>query len=221
MAQGTLPVALLQWTVSTVSLASFIRYSVYRREVGQTDNDWLRIAKIADRAQASYYDFNIASAISYEWTVTQVETIATSETESAKGTPVPATALFQSAFLHDTASTANYMEVTPQSPQESVVQDITFIQTWGRRTPTAHISSVQESSRVDASFTWDNTDGQWSALRRLLVNQRLGHTMCYRDRRGLKLFCTITQSRRRNLQGPLIQISISMQETHYEESLTP
>jgi hypothetical protein len=218
MSFAALPLLYLTWDASTVALADFIRYQVYRRVLGATD--WSKVARINDRAVTFYQDFNVAAGVEYEYAVTQVKDVSGEEVESAFPTGVSAAVTLVSSFLHDVAGPVNYAEFDVNQQLE-IGQSVGFVQPWSRQVPTMHVGNVETkalSLRI-GPLHWDTESGTWDALVSLQSRQRTsGSLLCYRDQRGSRVFCQLTQLGKGEAEVRA-DINVGLREVYYREEV--
>jgi hypothetical protein len=72
----------LQWTQSALAGSDFRKYTIYRRETG--DTEWSSYADITSQSTVIYYDYEAANNVSYDYKITQWKIIpGDSDLESA------------------------------------------------------------------------------------------------------------------------------------------
>src|SRR3990172_1932431 len=157
----TLPYNYLNWDESAVSLATFLRYHVYRRLTG--DTVWTQIARVPDRAITYYQDYLVGGANSYHYSVTQVVDVSGEDVESAHNV-VAATNDFSDSWLHDIANPGYFAQAILLQAQYTPEQDIAFVQPWGRQTPTMHIGN-KDSQRAGLAVIGSWSAGAWDDLK--------------------------------------------------------
>jgi hypothetical protein len=198
MSFDPLPGLYLTWDESSEPLASFLRYQVYRRELGETDWTALDDGRITDRSLTSYQDFAVAGGVTYEYAVTQWSDSSGEELESDFPTAVQASLTIHDLFIHDITSPGNYAQVHVQQQSIDTAQDIQYLQTWEKQAPTAHVGN-QKARSLDVPLL-----GQWladgsslnrdlyRALDSLIDRQRTeGSSMLARQGRDVFLYCVI------------------------------
>lgn len=217
-----LPFVRLTWDEAEVTTpgASFIRYNIYRREAGQSESDWVRIATITDVETISYEDYCIPPRTVCEYAVTQSESISGASIESDKPDPVTALVEFNWAYLHNVADPTEYVIFFSLDGMEEITQDVQVRAAWGRQAPTAFIGEVDYSQwRVNGLP--DVIRGTvWGATRSIASLQRSEAAVyCFRPGiTGERYFVNITNLARRLgvLEGTP---DIGLVEVHYDEAV--
>lgn len=69
----------ITWDVSTLADADFGSYRVYRRELGESDDDWKIMQIITAKSVTSYSDSMAGHGLEYEYMVTQTQIIPNDE----------------------------------------------------------------------------------------------------------------------------------------------
>lgn len=222
---NALPVIYLSWNQSTEPLASFLRYCVYRRELGEGENAWLRLARITDRSRTYFEDHQAGAGVTYEYAVTQVSDSSGEEVESDFPTPVQASLTINSLFIHDAAAPEHYAELLAATQEVNVEQDIAYLQPWSGQAPVAHVGNVEARTFVaTVRGQWNHSNGaisreQYLALRNLQERQRTnGAVLVARQGRDIRLFCQLEMLRRADEAVNFSQ-SLRLKEVDYQEAV--
>lgn len=213
----TLPNIHLRWTAVEV-VGVFLRYNVQRRAAGESS--YTRIAIIEDVSQTHYHDYTVIAGVTYEYVITQTQTIGATTLESALPTPVQSRVDFRWAYVHAVGDPTQFVPLYSFSIDETVDQDATFRQAWGRRAGTAFFGD-RDASEIRFDQLPDVQRGEiWEALRHLLSMQPDSAAIfCLRI--GVsqqRFFCNLTQGRRRGDQGTYSP-SVQVTEVEYEEAV--
>lgn len=213
-----LPQLYVQWEPSAADPAVFLRYQVYRRQVG---GNYTKIARIPDQALNFYQDFNTPSGVEMEYNLTQVIAADTGEElESAFVTPVAGTVTARSLFIHDVRNPEFYVELGPLQTTVKPHQDQGWVQPRNRATPTMHIGRAGwRTIEVSILRQWDVDKETWERLEELWDRQRThGAILCARGYRLPRAFCQLTDIPRSD--RPIVfNASISFTEAHFEEDV--
>ena len=207
----------LSWDESSEPTATFLRYQIYRRVVGEST--WTKIARVNDRAETGYQDFTAGSGIHYEYAVTVVAAADSGEeVESAFPTAVTGLLTVRSFFIHSVDSPGVYVEIEGEAADLSPMQERALLQVWGRAQPTAHFGTARSDVySIRATAGWLDDSERWTALMALLEAQRTSY-LCLRSFRDVRLFGTIAPPTRADTQS-LFGVSIEFAENYYLEAV--
>lgn len=186
----------------------------------QANEGWIRIAKITDQQFTRYDDYLIDGGREYEYTVTVGATVSGQILESDKQDPPSVSSLsFTGLRLHDIANPASYAEISADTLDVDVQQDIEYIRARGRKQPTAQVGEF-EYSRISVSGTiHTHADReQWTALRDLVARQRAnGSVLCLRSgNHPERYFCQATPVQRQDKVG-VFGLLLDLTEVFYDE----
>jgi hypothetical protein len=207
------------WEESAEPLISFLRYEVWRRVQASPANDWVKIARISDRARTSYQDFLSGSyGTTYEYDVTvAANDSAGNEISSDHTAGVAVSMVIRSFFLHDVAAPEHYAEVRGNGAEVEPQQELELVQVWARRTPTAHVGPRRARGiGISALRGWDAENDAWLALVDLQARQyETGAVLCLRGYRDAPTFCVI-RGMARSDEGVLWSIALDLAEVFYD-----
>lgn len=213
----TLPVALLQWDESTLTVESFLRYEVWRRR--PLESGFSKIARITDISQNFYTDATIRSGEATTYTVTQVQDFAGEEVSSEPATPQATQLDFRTIFIHDTTTPGFYTAIPANALMLNTVQDVAFVQPWSQRRPTSQIGNQEfETFNVIGPGVWDVEDAEWWRAFRTLLSRQVDNGSVYMLRGGRDVghFVAVTDSGRGD-QVLTFDLNVSMTEVRYDE----
>ncbi|MGK2898613.1 MAG: hypothetical protein ACSLE9_07980 [Burkholderiaceae bacterium] len=217
MTFAPLPGAYINWDESAEPLASFLRYSVYRRLDGDT-GDGTRIATITDRSLTTYTDYQIGSDDAYEYNITQTIDNGAEELESEFGEWLTALLVIESVFVHSVPHPEIYAEFLPEGFGDVREQDIVEEQAYRRAAPTSFIGPRDQGvAQIPWSDSWIEGSEQWAAVRRLMAAQAAGDTLMIRNTRDIRMFGAI-HAPSRSHSRVMYAGAITFRENHYEEA---
>lgn len=213
-----LPVAFLQWDESTLDVAEFLRYEVWRRRQGESD--FVKIARIEDITQAFYTDSTIRSGEVTEYTVTQVQDFSGEEVSSDPATPQGVVMTWGKVFLHDVTNPGFYTAMPANAMTRRAVQDIGFVQPWNRRQPTAQIGNQDyETFTVMAPGIWSTDRDWWRGLRSVVSRQvNNGAMLMIRGGRDVGHFVAVVDSGRTD-DPSQFDADVELTEVFYVEAV--
>lgn len=216
---NALPNIYLTWDPSTESLDTFLRYQVYRRELGASE--WTKLARITDRGVAYYNDYGARSGTTYEYAVTQVKDVAGEEVEGVFPAPVQAQLAIVSIFVHALASPSVYAELDADRASYAREQDIAYVLPASRRVPTPHVGRRrQRVVRAEmGDEAWDDSAEIWRAVEDLQEAQyALGSKLMLRGPRDLA-FVAALESPERDDRHVAYGASLTLREVYHREEV--
>lgn len=196
----TLPGISFSWTASVESPDNFLRYHVYRRELGETDWELRKVLTTQD--YPTYEDYEVESGVTYEYTVTQWSDSTGEEIESDYATEVQLSITFSHMFLHDRYSPDYYAGMFISSQRISgPKQDVKWLQPYNLSKAIAHIGNqLYHEYSVSLEGQWDHDNGglsreQYDALVALIGRQKsAGSVLVARQHSIGLLICQIDAS---------------------------
>lgn len=223
-----LPRVSLQWPEVSTSLDDFLHYQVWRRVAGQTDAEAVRLlaGRITDRSRTFYDDYTVASGVVYEYNVTQTVEVSGEDVESDFGDWVQASVAFRQLYVHDAAAPQYYANLLVQAQQVGPVQEMAYLQPFGRGVPSARVGDVlQETYRASLGGSWTHERGevareQWEALMVLLARQRdASAVLCVRQAHGVRFFGVMEAPTRSDESAGQFREDVRFREVDYKEAL--
>lgn len=216
-----LPHIEFRWTASALT-GTFVRFSIYRRLVSVAGvGPYVRIATIASITNRVYRDYAVISRETYQYTVTQTETIGADTIEGAFAAPVVGRVIFDYAYLHAVANPSTYyVQLGASDITEDVQQDVTTHVAWGRAQPTAFIGDA-DYSRLRIAGLDDVQRGRvWEMLRALIALQPAAAAMfCLRiGVSGQRFFVNLEAISRRGGQASYLP-DVAAVETFFTEAI--
>lgn len=191
-----LPGVIVTWAESAEPLLSFIRYNIYRRELG--DTDWNLIAFYADRSRVFHQDYETEWEVVYEYAITQISDAAGEEVESDFPDAVQSSSTWNNLFIHDRDTPSYFAELLVQGQRISGPDiEVTYLTPFNSSLPSAHVGN--KLTRVfSASLTgqWDHSSGflskeQYNAMKALAERQIGGSVLVARHPSDIFLYCIL------------------------------
>ncbi len=217
-----LPGIRIDWTEVVPGVGeTFVRYSVWRKDAGQPDTDYIRIASITAVAITTFTDRCIFTYRTHEYAVTWTALDGADTLVSIKQDPPPFSRVendFIYVALQDDPSTF-FVFFSLQSSEE-VEQPHREVALWGRQQPTEFIGE-QEFSRLRLEGLPDIHRGAlWETLTDIVSAQRTaGSVLCVRvGFAGQRFFMNTTRQSRENAQKTY-QPRLELIEVFFDESV--
>ena len=220
---SALPHNLVAWTAFTLGGGeTFINYNVFRR-VAAVGGVWTRIAgpALTNRTgNVSYLDYNAASFIIYDYTVTARVTTSTGEEESDKPAADTAIMAFIESYIHDEADDTFFTEMKLLRTSFPELQDQGLVAPWGRQKPTVFVGDQQsrKGQVMATNRAWSTERSLFDDLHTLLDRQRENSSvLVLRWERDI-MFCQINKLTRTNQVGDAYTMVMDVQEVFIDES---
>lgn len=214
-----LPCITVRWNQATItSGGTFVQYNVYRRLPPETA--WTRIAVIASVSVTTYRDYAAAGHRTWEYAVTQVETIGIDTLESNFPSPVAGRVDFNWSYLHDVSDPTQFVPLYSFLIDENVQQDVQYHAAWGRTQPTAFVGDL-DFSHLRISGLPDEFLGEvWDTLREMLSLQPSSAAVfCLRvGVSGQRYFVNASNAAKRGAQATY-DPSIELTEVAFSEAV--
>ena len=212
----------ISWNeVTPTSEEVFVNYNVYKRKSGEVF--WTKIANILGVETTDYDDYLVEWDQDYEYTVTWVADIAGALVESNRATAVAdsVTPTLKEATLHVVDDPTVFADLIQQSVQVDETLDVEYLQAWSREKPTPHIGNSQFASiSVNTREFWSSNKAMWDDLVKVLrAQQETGSVLCLKHREEMYIV-TMNSGTRSDSRPIQYGAAISLQEVHYDESVS-
>lgn len=213
-----LPAIVLRWNqVSPGAGETFIQYDVRRRVAG--DTEFQRIAIVEGLGTLTYRDTRAAPGVAYEYAVVYEATSGATTLISTNQSPAVVGQLaFDFNFLHDPVDEL-FARVDGWEIDVNVVQDVKYVQPWGRPLPTAHVGETfghEIAMRLHPRLL---REGQWATLQTLLARQQQGRVLCLRLGRAEERYFVTVARAQKNQSQKTYAASLNLVETNYDEAV--
>lgn len=221
----TLPGVALAWTISAVASASFDRYRIKRKK--STESNYITIAEITKKSTVSYTDYHVASGVSYDYIITQVDSTGA---ESSLASDDDNEVSFNDIFIHNAIDARNgdsptYCVFRRGPFQVSIGRDIesVFVHPHNAVAPVQH-RGPGNFRRVSIQYTWlhkeiageNEVEVQLPNLEDLVESHDV---VCMRNGIGEVIFCGFEEVAH-SLEVPfIVRPQIRLVETTFEENL--
>lgn len=217
-----IPSIRVSWTeVVPQGAEVFVRYSVWRREAGEADTDYVRIASIVAIATTTFIDRCPIPYATHEYAVTWTATDGGDTLVSVKQDP-PAFAQVQNDFVYITevGNATNSLVYFSLSSSIGIEQDTRELALWGRQRPTMFVGEQEFRQLSLAGLPALHRGTLWDDLTTLVERQRTaGIVLCVQvGFAGLRFFMNATSAGRDNRQKQF-EPRLELVEVHFEEGV--
>jgi len=200
---------------------TFVRYSVWRRDAGQSDTDYVRIASITAVATVTFTDRCVTPYTTHEYAVTWTALDGADTLVSIKQDPPPFERVENDfVYVHPEDDPATFFTFFSLRSSQEVEQQHREVPLWGRQQPTEFVGE-QEFSRLRLEGLPDLHRGAlWDALTAVVALQRTaGSVLCVRvGFAGQRFFMNTTRQSRENAQKTY-EPRLDLVEVFFDESV--
>lgn len=222
MGEIEVPSIRVSWTeVVPQGAEVFVRYSVWRREAGEADTDYVRIASITAIATTTFIDRCPIPYATHEYAVTWTALDGADTLVSLKQDP-PAFAQVQNDFVYITevGNATNSLVYFSLSSSIGIEQDTRELALWGRQRPTMFVGEQEFRQLSLAGLPALHRGTLWDDLTTLVERQRTaGIVLCVQvGFAGLRFFMNATSTGRDNRQKQF-EPRLELVEVHFEEGV--